>query len=240
MVDQPASSPGSEDSQQRLGSARHSRFIEGRRETVSDSGAVSRDALLTAAASAFREDGFERTSIDALARRMGATKGLVYHHYRSKDDLYGDVCRRGFALALSAVAPEASARDRAVSRLRRMIEAHVRAVLEHAAVQQAMLHGYGRWGSALAGNPAVTTELDAERARYVALFGKTLAAAVTEGDLVSPIAAPLALGALMAVIDAPVFWPAKASGAPKHLARDLALFALRGAGAGAGLIEEEF
>ena len=35
--------------------------------------------LLTAAAECFMEQGFHASSIDDVARRLGATKGRVYH-----------------------------------------------------------------------------------------------------------------------------------------------------------------
>ena len=40
----------------------------------------ARREILDAAAECFMEQGFHATSIDAVARRMGATKGRVYHH----------------------------------------------------------------------------------------------------------------------------------------------------------------
>src|SRR4051812_50087924 len=54
-------------------------------------GSESRDEILRAAAELFMEFGYAATSIDAVAERLGATKGRIYHHYRSKADLFLDV-----------------------------------------------------------------------------------------------------------------------------------------------------
>ena len=51
----------------------------------------SREEILQAAAELFMEFGYTATSIDAVAQRLGATKGRIYHHYRSKADLFFDV-----------------------------------------------------------------------------------------------------------------------------------------------------
>ncbi|MFQ6686908.1 TetR/AcrR family transcriptional regulator, partial [Bordetella pertussis] len=54
-------------------------------------GGESRDEILRAAAELFMEFGYAATSIDAVAQRLGSTKGRIYHHYRSKADLFFDV-----------------------------------------------------------------------------------------------------------------------------------------------------
>ena len=47
-----------------------------------------RQAILDAAALCFMERGFNATSIDDIARRLSATKGMVYHYFSSKAELF--------------------------------------------------------------------------------------------------------------------------------------------------------
>ena len=56
-----------------------------------DNGTASREEILRAAAEIFMEYGYAATSIDAVAERLGATKGRIYHHYPSKADLFFEV-----------------------------------------------------------------------------------------------------------------------------------------------------
>jgi AcrR family transcriptional regulator len=49
---------------------------------------VTRRALMDAAARVFAERGFHGTSIDAVAEEAGFTKGAVYSHFGSKEELY--------------------------------------------------------------------------------------------------------------------------------------------------------
>lgn len=47
--------------------------------------------ILDAAYEAFWRSGFSRTNLDSIARRAKVTKRTLYAHFRSKDDLLGDV-----------------------------------------------------------------------------------------------------------------------------------------------------
>lgn len=47
-----------------------------------------RSALLDAAAQVFAEQGYREASVDAIARKAGFSKGAVYWHFASKEDLF--------------------------------------------------------------------------------------------------------------------------------------------------------
>lgn len=47
----------------------------------------SLDSLLDTAVTVFIERGYEATSMDTLAERLGVTKSAIYHHVRSKVEL---------------------------------------------------------------------------------------------------------------------------------------------------------
>jgi AcrR family transcriptional regulator len=55
----------------------------------------NRSRILDAAATEFMNAGFDATSIDDIARRIGQTKGLIYYHFRSKIDIFPAVYERG-------------------------------------------------------------------------------------------------------------------------------------------------
>lgn len=50
-----------------------------------------RQRILDAALSEFAEKGFHRASTNAIAERAGVAKGLVFHHFKSKDELFDAV-----------------------------------------------------------------------------------------------------------------------------------------------------
>ena len=66
---------------------------------------AKRDAILEAATAAFRDEGFECTSMDHIAELAGASKRTVYNHFGSKEALFQAVVARLFeeAAALKQV-----------------------------------------------------------------------------------------------------------------------------------------
>ena len=86
----------------------------------------SRLRILDAAAEAFMSRGYDATSIDDIADRIGATKGAVYYSYRSKMDIFLAVYERGM-LQLERRVGEAladTAGANASERLRAVCVAH--------------------------------------------------------------------------------------------------------------------
>ncbi|MEM1348505.1 MAG: helix-turn-helix domain-containing protein [Myxococcota bacterium] len=50
-----------------------------------------RDDIVEAARTLFSSGGYDATSLDAILRRAGASKGTLYHYFDSKEDLYATV-----------------------------------------------------------------------------------------------------------------------------------------------------
>jgi AcrR family transcriptional regulator len=46
------------------------------------------DSIVHDAVEEFLEKGFERASMESIARRGGISKGCIYHHFRSKDEIF--------------------------------------------------------------------------------------------------------------------------------------------------------
>ena len=91
-------------------------------------GEATRSQLLAIATRMFAERGYEDTSIEAVLREAGVSRGSLYHHFASKEALFEavaeevetDVGTRTFAAAAEAAAngPVAALRAGAVSWIR--------------------------------------------------------------------------------------------------------------------------
>src|SRR5262245_19291118 len=55
-----------------------------------------RQAIIKAARDVFRDQGFERASMDAICERAGGSKATLYSYFPSKEDLF-IACLRGMA-----------------------------------------------------------------------------------------------------------------------------------------------
>jgi AcrR family transcriptional regulator len=89
--------------------------------------AVKRDAVILAAARAFRERGYYNTSLDDIAARLHVTKPTIYHYVTGKEQILFECFRTGLDRIRNAFAEvkdsQASGRDRLMLVLRRYVEA---------------------------------------------------------------------------------------------------------------------
>lgn len=141
--------------------------------------------LLEAAARCFMERGYSATSIDDVARRLGATKGRIYHHYRSKADLFFDVYRSGMQMNFDAILPHFEADIEPAEKLRRMARCHCRAMLRTQPFQRCVWEGVTMLlrGATTPSQRETLVELQAMRTRYANLFRTVLEAAEVNGHV---------------------------------------------------------
>ena len=90
----------------------------------------SRDSLLEVAVAVFNERGYDATSMEELAGRLGITKSAIYHHVSSKVELLRLAVDRALD-ALFAVTDEPGATSGpAIARLQHVVRASVRVLTE--------------------------------------------------------------------------------------------------------------
>lgn len=61
-----------------------------------------REAVIQAAAKAFSENGYHRTSLDQIAERLGVTKPTLYYYARNKEDLLRLIFERALSMIMDA------------------------------------------------------------------------------------------------------------------------------------------
>ncbi|MGG5809493.1 TetR/AcrR family transcriptional regulator [Falsiroseomonas sp. CW058] len=64
---------------------------------------LKRERTITAAVELFYERGYENTTLDSVAERLGVTKPFIYAHFSSKSELLAEICSRGIASAMRAM-----------------------------------------------------------------------------------------------------------------------------------------
>jgi AcrR family transcriptional regulator len=137
---------------------------------------LRRDQLVEAALAVFAEHGFEHTTIRQLAERAGVAQGLLYHYFRSKDDLLRAALERQYFM------PEL---QRITSPDRDRPAAHV--LLEVAAGFQRMLEQRRELVQVMlqqsATNAAVAERLERGRNAGEHLLAEYLSSRVAAGEL---------------------------------------------------------
>ncbi|NOY05820.1 MAG: TetR/AcrR family transcriptional regulator [Chlorobi bacterium] len=89
----------------------------------------TREKILDRSLVLFANKGFHGTSIQMIAEAAGISKGLIYSHFKSKDDLLEAIIRQGFEIMERETAGSADPDPAAY--LANLIEDYYRMLLKH-------------------------------------------------------------------------------------------------------------
>lgn len=192
------------------------------------------EELLTAAARCFQSRGYAATSIDTVARHMGATKGRVYHYFPSKLDLFNAVRERGMEIVFEATDPGFHAALPAVDRLTLMALGHVRAMFHHHAFMQVHREGLQmhRYGATTPQQRDSTCAHIARRDAYEQRFREVVRLGADRGELRAGAPFGVTIQSFMSALHGPVTWyferPDDSPDKLESLAREVVRFAMLG------------
>ncbi|MGY2085393.1 TetR/AcrR family transcriptional regulator [Blastococcus sp. SYSU DS0539] len=135
----------------------------------------SLESLLDVAVATFNERGYDATSMEELAARLGVTKSAIYHHVPSKVRLLRLALDRALD-ALFAVTEEPGAtRGRAIDRLEHLVRGSVRVLIAELPFVTLLLR--------VRGNSEVEREALARRRAFDRIVTDLVRAAEDEGDV---------------------------------------------------------
>jgi AcrR family transcriptional regulator len=123
---------------------------------------VRREQLLAAAFELFVSRGYEEVGIEDVARAAGASKGLVYHYFPTKKDLYRAAVERGAAILLERIRTLQDAPP--LERLATGLDAYFAYVAEHEMAYAALM------GSGVGVDPEVAAVVERTRDEIATLL----------------------------------------------------------------------
>jgi AcrR family transcriptional regulator len=195
-----------------------------------------RSEILDAAAACFMERGYASTSIDDVARRLGATKGRVYHHFPSKTELFAAIFQAGMDKCYAAIEEHRSSKGKAFARLHRMAAGHARQVIASKPFQCVVWQGVELHlrGSTTPEQRDLLGRLIDYRDAYERIFRDAVAAAQHEGALHFDNLG-VAVQLMFVTLNSPIFWytprPGEKDADVDRLVAQTVQFAMRGLGA---------
>jgi AcrR family transcriptional regulator len=95
------------------------------RETVVD----SRQEILRAAARLFQQRGYDATSMNDVAAALRLSKGGLYHHFQSKDEILFEIMDHAMEITQERVLNPVRTMSDPAERLRALIRLHIEVVL---------------------------------------------------------------------------------------------------------------
>jgi AcrR family transcriptional regulator len=125
---------------------------------------IKRDAVLQTAAHMFLEQGYRRTSMSDLAKRLQITKPALYYYFRNKEELLVECYRAGITLIETLLDKALVSRGTGLDKVKVYIEAYAKSVV---------LHDFGRCVSTLDEN-----ELSSETRKQVRALKRRIDASI--------------------------------------------------------------
>jgi AcrR family transcriptional regulator len=101
-----------------------------------------RQAILEAAIGVFAQHGFDAATTDDIARAAGLSKGGLYWHFKSKDDILAAILVQLFDQELGVLQRLIAAEGAVAPRLRQLVAQGVAAVIELEQLLPVMLEFY--------------------------------------------------------------------------------------------------
>ncbi len=192
--------------------------------------------ILNMAAQCFMARGYASTSIDDVARRLGSTKGRIYHFFASKADLFFAVAEVGMQFNYAAIDASLKSEAPAMERLRDMAFAHCLSMIETQPFQHSVWQGVEIHlrGSTTPEQRERLNALIETRDHYSALFRKVMEEARAEGAIHYDDLG-IARQLMFMTLNSPIFWykprPGETAEDRKNIARQCTDFVLAGLGA---------
>lgn len=147
--------------------------------------ALAREEILTAAAEIFMDLGYKATSVEAIAERLGATKGLIYYHFSSKAEIFFEIQRLSLNQLMALITPLAESPGRPAERLEAMARAHLSMMMGKMAIQKVNVQGLEKYFLRADFRYArEVAEINRRRDEYEDLFADVIAEGIRSGDFV--------------------------------------------------------
>lgn len=93
--------------------------------------AYKRRRIVEEASHLFFANGYEATTLDAVAEQLHVTKPFIYSYYRNKGELLSEICQMGIQLSLSALEDALKVDGTATEQLKMVVERVARIIIEN-------------------------------------------------------------------------------------------------------------
>lgn len=187
--------------------------------------------IVEAAADCFANYGADAVSIDDIARHLNATKGRIYHHFRSKSELLCAVRMRSVSLMYDQIAPIVASASDPLDAMKQMAFTHVQLILGHHSYHRVVSEDFRVFfnRSTTPDERRQIEEIIEKRTAYEELFRGVIQKGMDSGVFAKrPIS--LTVHSLITLLNSPSIWysprPGQTQDDRDAIAHDLAAMAL--------------
>lgn len=144
-------------------------LAEQQENTLTD---VRREKLMLAAAKVFSRKGYAGTSLKEISAAAGIQPNSLYYHFRSKEDLFAAVHKRGMERTITAINESIASLDDPIARLEQACATAVHYILDRNAYAV-----IARVDMTARLTPPLIRRLNADRAKFEDIFRALIEAA---------------------------------------------------------------
>lgn len=156
------------------------------------------DSLLAVAVKVFNEKGYDGTSMDVLADRLGISKSSIYHHVSGKQELLELALGRALGALFAATTEAGTTEGRHIDRLEYLVRRSVEILAAELPYVTLLLR--------VRGNSVVERRALARRREFDEFVGNLVIGAAEEGDVSPEVDPALVARLLFGTVNSLIEW----------------------------------
>ncbi|MFB9570136.1 TetR/AcrR family transcriptional regulator [Saccharopolyspora hordei] len=154
--------------------------------------------LLDVSVRVFNERGYEGTSMEVLAQRLGITKSAIYYHVSGKDELLRLSVNRALDALFAVLEEEASTTGRAIDRLEHVVRRSIEVLVAELPFVTLLLR--------VRGNTRVERQALARRREFDLMVSDLVKQAEAEGSIRPDVDPSLTTRLLFGMVNSIIEW----------------------------------
>ena len=103
--------------------------------------------IVKASEKVFLTKGFEQTTMDDIAEQAELSKGTLYLYFKSKDELYSEIIKRGEKILTSLFTEAVNTNENGLCKVKKIGEAFIKFYNEHQEYNEALMRGHSHINS---------------------------------------------------------------------------------------------
>lgn len=156
------------------------------------------DSLLEVAVAVFNQRGYDGTSMEHLASRLGISKSSIYHHVRGKSELLELSVNRAMDALFAATAEPGTSTGPAIDRLEYLVRRSIQVLVEQLPYVTLLLR--------IRGNTTVERRALARRREFDQIVGRLVEEACEEGSVRPDIDPHLTSRVIFGTVNSLIEW----------------------------------
>jgi AcrR family transcriptional regulator len=156
------------------------------------------EAVLAVSVRLFNERGYEATSMEDLARRLGITKSSIYHHVASKEELLRLAVNRALDGLFEVAEEVAGMNGRAIDRLEHLVRRSVLVLVDQLPFVTLLLR--------IRGNTTVERQALSRRREFDHIVTELVKQAEADGDIRPDVDPAIASRLLFGMVNSLIEW----------------------------------